>query len=195
METKITQGIFIRLIENSDDSTKLSKIFSISSGNELYKKFEVIQLFKTKQKDNINREIYKIVVTEEYAYDALNLIEKYCDNGLSNRYHSLNSSSLQSRIGGRQSPKYNIDSNPERKEYEGVSMDEKVQELKIKDMDFYDIAEITNTYWNTNAYNLFLRKSSNSKSSADSQKFWFIPRPPDAAELYEQEYGKPYDGN
>jgi hypothetical protein len=148
METKITQGIFIRLIENSDDSTKLSKIFSISSGNELYKKFEVIQLFKTKQKDNINREIYKIVVTEEYAYDALNLIEKYCDNGLSNRYHSLNSSSLQS---GRQGPKHNINRHPERKEYEGVPMDEKVQELKIKDMDFYDIAEITNTYWNTNA--------------------------------------------
>ncbi len=184
METKITQGIFIRLIENSDDSTKLSKIFSISSGNELYKKFEVIQLFKTKQKDNINRGIYKIVVTEEYAYDALNLIEKYCDNGLSNSYHSLNSK-----------PKHHINRHPERKEYEGVPMDEKVQELKIKDMDFYDIAEITNSHWNTNAYNLFLRKSSNSKSSVDSQKFWFIPRPPNATELYEQEKGKPYDGN
>ena len=63
METKITQGIFIRLFENSNESTKLSKIFSITGGNELYKKFEVIQLCKTKQKDNTGREIYKIVVT------------------------------------------------------------------------------------------------------------------------------------
>ena len=55
MEPKITQGIFIRLIENySEERTKLSKISSIVRGNELYKKFEVIQLFKTKQKDNIH---------------------------------------------------------------------------------------------------------------------------------------------
>jgi hypothetical protein len=195
METKISQGIFIRLIENSDESTKLSKIYCIASGNELYKKFEVIRLFKTNQVDNINREIYKIVITVEYAFDSLNLIEKYCDNGLSNRYHSLNSSSLQSRIGGRQSPKYNIDSHPERKEYEGVLMDKNVNKFQIKDMDFYDIAEITNTHWIKNAYNLFLRKSSNSNSSTDFQKFWFIPRPANASEQYEQEMGKPYDGN
>tara|TARA_B100000787_G_scaffold60910_1_gene44508 strand:+ start:435 stop:992 length:558 start_codon:yes stop_codon:yes gene_type:complete len=185
METKITQGIFIRLMEDSNESTKLSKIFSITGGNELYKKFEVIQLCKTKQKDNTGREIYKIVVTIEYAYDALNLIEKYCDNGRSNRYN-------QSYPRG---PKHYINRHPERKEYEGV-MDKKFPKgtLKIKNMDFYDIAVITNTHWITDAYNLFLRKSSNIKS-ADFQKYWFIPRPPDGSEQYEQEMGKPYDGN
>lgn len=186
METKITQGIFIRLIENySDELTKLSKISSIVSGNELYKKFEVIQLFKTKQKDNTEREIYKILLTVEYAYDALNLIEKYCDNGSSNRYN-------QSYPRG---PKYYINRHPERREYEGVPLDQKAQKIKIKGMDFYNILEITNTYWTTNSYNLFLKKHTNSKSSTDSKKFWFIPRPPHALERYEQEMGKPYDGD
>ena len=190
METKITQGIFIRLFENSNESTKLSKIFSITGGNELYKKFEVIQLCKTKQKDNTGREIYKIVVTVEYAYDALNLIEKYCDNGSSNRYTQ----------GYPRGPKHNINRHPERKEYEGV-MDKKSSKdtLKIKNMDFYDIAVITNTYWITGAYNLFLGNSSTFRSvvnpGTDFQKYWFIPRPPNGSEQYEQEMGKPYDGN
>ena len=56
METKIIQGIYIRLMEDSNESTKLSKIFSIAGGNELYKKFKVIQLCKTRQKDNTGRE-------------------------------------------------------------------------------------------------------------------------------------------
>jgi hypothetical protein len=178
METKITQGIFIKLFENySNESTKLSKIFSIASGNELYKKFEVIQLCKTKQKDNTGREIYKIVVTVEYAYDALNLIEKYCNNGSSNRYNQ----------GYPRGPKHDIYLHPERKEYEGV-MDKKPHKdtLKIKNMDFYDIAVITNTHWITGAYNLFLRNSSTYRSEAnpgaDFQKYWFIPRPPNGSE-------------
>lgn len=183
METKITQGIFIRLFENySDELTKLSKISTISRGYELYKKFEVIRLFNTKQKDNTGKEIYKIVVTTEYAYDALNLIEKYCDKGLSNRYRLLS----------RTSPKYNINRNPECKEYEGVAVDPKARTIMIEGMDFYNIAEITNTYWITDSYNLFLKKYKNSKSSIDCKKFWFIPRPPDASEQFEQEMGKPY---
>ena len=148
MEPKITQGIFIRLIENySEERTKLSKISSIVRGNELYKKFEVIQLFKAKQKDNTEREIYKIVLTVEYAYDALNLIEKYCDNGYSNRY-------TQSYPRG---PKYYINRHPERREYEGVPLDQKATKIKIKGMDFYNILEITNS------------------ASTNSKKFWFIP--------------------
>lgn len=181
METKITQGIFIRLMEESDESTKLSKIFSIAGGNELYKKFEVIELFKAKQNDNIGREIYKIVVTVEYAYDSLNLIEKYCDTDRTTGYGRMN---LRGPY-----PKHYINPNPKFKEYEAVPMDQQVLKLKIKDMDFYDIAEITNNHWSTKAYNLFLRKSHhsplNSKSSVDYRKFWFIPRAPNGDEFVE----------
>ena len=93
------------------------------------------------------------------------------------------------------SPKHYINLHPERKEYEGVAMNQKVHKLMIKDMDFYDTAEITNAHWSTHSYNLFLRNSSDSKSSIDFQKFWFIPRPPNGKELFEDEKGYPYDEN
>ena len=185
MEKNITQGIFIRLVEDySDELTKLSKIYSIARGNELYKKFEVIRINKSKEKDNTGKELYNIVLTIEYAYDALNLIEKYCDVGYStNRYGGALSSKR---------PKYYINRHPERKEFIGISMDEKQQKIRIKNSDLYYSAEITNTCWNPGAYNLFLKSSG---IPQPDKKFWFISRPPNAHEQYEELTGKPYDEN
>lgn len=72
-----SKGFFIRLVEISDNTTKLSRISDIAFGRKEMKIFETIHFIETNEPASDNKINYRVVVSLYSAYDGLKIIDRF----------------------------------------------------------------------------------------------------------------------